>query len=350
MAIEFIGTITTQQSSEIDPVGGSALDLAYLESITCAHEAAGFDRVLVPFAATLPDPLLVTQYAANVTGRLGFALAHRAGFTAPTLAARAFSTLDQMTGGRIALHLVTGGSDASQRQDGDYLDKPARYRRTGEYIAVLRQLWAARAPLSHAGEFYHFEDAWSLLRPARGGLPVYFGGASQEAQAVAGKHADVVILWGEPLAGTAEQIAAVRAEAVKHGRADKLRFAIAVRPILADTDSAAWERARRILDTLTAAPQRVIDQPSAGFQRLRKAAEAGEVHDRALWTAPARLPGAKGNATALVGSPDTVVAALLDYIAIGISGFVINGYEPLRDTTEYGQHLISRVRAAVSSS
>lgn len=348
MNIEFIGTITTQHSSDIDPVTGSVLDLGYLQKITHAHEEAGFDRVLVPFAATLPDPFLIAQYAAAISERLGYVLAHRAGLVAPTVAARAFSTLDQMAGGRIAIHLVTGGSDASQRQDGDYLDKSARYRRSAEYISVLKALWKAPRPITHDGEFCQFENAWSKLRPVNGDLPVYFGGASREAHRVGAEHADVMILWGESLAGTAEQISSIRAEAAKHGRAEHIRFAIAVRPILEDTDAGAWKRARRILHELASAPQRTIDQPSAGFLRLKKEAAANEVYDRALWTAPARLPGAKGNATALVGSPETVVASLLDYVAIGISGFVINGYEPMRDVADYGQYLIRSVKSAVA--
>ncbi len=349
MPVEFIGTITTQESSDIEPTGGSVLDLAYLRRITRAHERAGFERVLVPFVATLPDTFLVAHYAANHSKTLGFALAHRAGFFAPTVAARALATLDQMTSGRIALHLVTGGSDAGQRRDGDYVDKSARYRRSAEYAAVLKKLWAATGPIDHSGEFYKFENAWSQLRPVGGIMPVYFGGASGDAHKVAAEHADVAVLWGEPLAGTAEQIAAIRAEAVRHGRADQVRFALAVRPILARTDADAWARAKRILAAMAAAPTRPGGQRSAGFTRLRAVAEAGDVYDRALWTAPARLPGARGNATALVGSPDTVVAALEDYLNIGISGFVINGYDPIKDALDYGKYLIPRMNAATPS-
>jgi alkanesulfonate monooxygenase len=345
--VDFIGTITTQDSPEVDPASGSVLDLTYLRDLTQAHEHAAFDGVLVPFVATLPDTFLVAHYAANHTQRLRFALAHRAGFTAPTVAARALATLDQMTAGRVALHLVTGGSDATQRRDGDYVPKAARYRRTAEYAGILKALWSASGPIDHHGEFYQFEGAWSRIRPVGDGMPIYFGGASPDAHRVAGRYADVAVVWGEPLAGAAEQIAAIRKTAATHGRDDHIRFALAVRPILGRTDAEAWTRARQILAQLTSAPpgRQGYSQHSAGFLRLLTAAEAAEVHDRALWTAPALLPGAHGNATALVGSPDTVVAALLDYVSIGITCFVINGYEPLRDVHEYGKYLIPAVRS-----
>lgn len=349
MAVEFIGTITTQPGSEIDPISGSVIDLDYLRTITAAHETAGFDGVLVPFSATLPDTFQVAQYAAASSERLGFVLAHRAGFVAPTVAARALATLDQVTGGRIALHMVTGGSDSQQRKDGDYRDKVSRYRRTAEYLEIIEALWTATGPIDHDGEFYRFEQAWSLLRPSRGRLPVYFGGASAQACRVGAAHSDVMVMWGEPLAGIREQIAAARLEAARFGRAaGKPRFALAVRPILAPTDAEAWERAEHILSLLAALPHRVVTQPSAGFQRLRSVADIADRHDHALWTAPAKLPGAKGNSTAIVGSPETVIAALLDYVRLGVSCFVINGYEPLRDVADYGRHIIPQVRDAAA--
>lgn len=341
--VEFIGTITAQESPDIEPAGGSGLDLAYLRRLTRAHEKAGFDRVLVPFVASAPDTFLVAHYAASHSEHLEFALAHRAGFTAPTVAARALATLDQMTSGRIALHLVTGGSDAGQRRDGDYEGKSARYRRTAEYVGILKKLWAATGPIDHSGEFYKFENTWSKLRPVNGAMPVYFGGASDDAHKVAAEHADIAVLWGEPLAETAEQIAAIKAEAARYGRAGHIRFALAVRPILAPTDYEAWARARRVLAALAKAPARQGHQRSTGFSRLRAIAEAGDVHDSALWAAPARLPGARGNATALVGSPDTVLAALKNYVDIGITGFVINGYDPVNDALDYGKYLIPEI-------
>ena len=72
---------------------------------------AGFDRILVAGAAPRPDALLVAGQAAAATSRIGFMVAHRPGFIAPTLAARQFATFDQLSGGRAAVHIISGGSD-----------------------------------------------------------------------------------------------------------------------------------------------------------------------------------------------------------------------------------------------
>ena len=48
----------------------------------------------------------------------------------------------------------------------------------------------------------------------------------------------------------------------------------------------------------------------------------------------ARLTGAKGNSTSLVGTPDQVADALLDYYDLGIRTFLIRGFDPLLDALD----------------
>lgn len=63
--------------------------------------------------------------------RLKFLVAFRPGFVSPTLAAQMASAFQRQTGGRLLLNVVTGGEGHEQRAYGDFLDKDARYRRTG---------------------------------------------------------------------------------------------------------------------------------------------------------------------------------------------------------------------------
>ena len=132
MSIEFIGMIHHRHASEIHPAGEKILDRDYIRSFAQAAEAGGFDRLLVGYHSDAPDGFLVAAQAAVFTDRIGFLVAHRPGFVAPTVAARKFATLDQITGGRAAMHVITGGGDKDQQRDGDYLDKDARYERTDE--------------------------------------------------------------------------------------------------------------------------------------------------------------------------------------------------------------------------
>jgi alkanesulfonate monooxygenase len=360
MPVEFIGMIATQEQSEIHPRSGPVVDRAFVQAFARAHEEAGFDKVLIGYSAARPDGLQVAAYAAAHTERLHFLVAHRPGFVFPTVAARSFASLDQFTAGRVALHAITGGNDAEQRRDGDYLSKDERYARTDEYLEILKRVWTSAEAFSFEGHYYRFESFSTEVYPfQQPTIPVYFGGSSEAAYQVGAKHADVYALWGEPLAETAVQIAAVRAEAMKHGRSP--RFSVSFRPILGATEALAWERAQRILasvqDNVRAtkgqfAPSHLrysVDRrpENAGSQRLLAAAAAGERHDRALWTPLAAATGAAGNSTALVGTPETVAQALLDYVELGVTSVLIRGYDPYADAIAYGRDLLPLVRAEV---
>ncbi|HEY0181825.1 MAG TPA: LLM class flavin-dependent oxidoreductase [Rhodopila sp.] len=352
MSVEFIGYIGTRLQSEIIAPQPPALDPAHVERAARIHEDGGFDRALVAFHSTSPESILVAGHAASVTSRLGLLIAHRPGFTAPTLAARQFATLDVLTRGRVALHVITGGSDQELRQDGSFIGKDERYARTDEYLDVVRREWTSAAPFDHRGDYYRVEQAFSAVKPAQQPhIPVYFGGASDAAIRVAGKHADVYALWGETHAQVAELVGRVRAAAARHGRT--IRFSLSLRPILADTEANAWARADEILRQARDVAERNNSfrkgaPENAGSQRLLAAAARGTRLDKCLWTGIAGLLGAQGNSTALVGTPEQVADALADYHDLGITTFLIRGFDPLADAIAYGRDLLPLTRELIA--
>ncbi|KQQ56996.1 alkanesulfonate monooxygenase [Pseudomonas sp. Leaf127] len=351
MSIEFIGYIGTQPGSEIHPRSGPAIQPEYVAKVARAHEEAGFDRALIAYHSSSPDSAFVAAHAASLTTRLKFLIAHRPGFIAPTVAARQFATLDTFNGGRTAVHIITGGNDQELRADGSHIDKDARYARTDEYLSVLRQEWTAEAPFDYQGEYYHVEGAHSHVKsPQQPHIPLYFGGSSAAAIAVAGKHADVYALWGETYEQVREVVRQVRAEAARHGRT--VRFSLSLRPILAETEAQAWARADSILERAKALAQSNgfvrQEPPNEGSRRLLAAAAQGTRLDKRLWTGIAGLLGAQGNSTSLVGTPEQVADALLDYYDLGITTFLIRGFDPLEDAIDYGRQLIPLTRERVA--
>lgn len=358
MPVEFIGLISTTHQSEIHGGEGPLVDREYVRKFARAHEESDFDRVLIGYSSSSPDGTQVAAYAAAHTDRLGFLVAHRPGFVFPTVAARTFATLDQFTEGRIAFHTISGGHDAEQRRDGDYLTKEQRYRRSGEFLQILKQAWTSDVPFGYDGEFYRFEDYLAQVKPfQQPRIPIYFGGSSAAAYEIGAAEADVFAFFAQPLAQIIEEFDAVRAAAAAAGRAAAPRFSVSFRPILGATEELAWERAHRILDVTQ---QRVASateikgwrgfgsgEASQGSQRQLAAAAQGERHDRALFTSLAAATGAGGNSTALVGTPETVAAALLDYVDLGATTLLIRGYDPYDDAIDYGRELIPLVRDEV---
>src|SRR5258708_1518697 len=154
MPVEMIGWIAPRVSSEIIPASGPPFSAEVVAETARIHERAGFDRVLIGYFSDAPDGFLVGAHAASVTERLGFLLAHRPGFISPPVAARKLATLDQLSDGRLAIHIITGGSDADQAKDGDWTDAATRYRRTSEYVSLLRRSWTEPPPFDHDAGFY----------------------------------------------------------------------------------------------------------------------------------------------------------------------------------------------------
>jgi len=350
MGVKFIGYIGFNNSSEIYPDFGRQIDRRHVEAAAKAQEAGGFDRVLIPFGSSTPESQIVAAHAAAITSKLGFLIAHRPGFTQPTLAARQLATLDQLSEGRVAVHIITGGADAEMARDGDTSNKAQRYARSDEYLSVLKQEWTAEQPFDHSGRFYNVHQGYSVVKPSN--LPIFFGGASDEAIDVAGRHADVYAYWGETHAQTRELVARVRASAARYGRSPG--FSMSLRPIIAGTEEAAWKRADEVVERVRAIrEQKGIatsghEPVNVGSQRLLQTAANGYRTDKRLWTGLAAVGGAQGNSTGLVGTPEQVADALLDYYDLGIDHFLIRGFEPLEDAIGYGRDLLPLVHELVA--
>ncbi len=342
------------------PGGGASLHVikggispAYLRDFARAHDDADFDLALVGYTASSAEGFLVAQHAAAHTKRLGFLIAHRPGFVAPTLAARKIATFDHLCDGRLAIHIIAGASDAEQHGDGDFAPKEERYRRAAEYIDVMKRSWSEDRRFDFAGEFYRVRGARSDVKPLqKPHPPLFFGGSSEGALAMGARHCDVFAMFGEPLAPTKQRIAEFRARAAQHGRSPS--FNMSFRPIIAASEGAAWDKARKYLAAIRGQsdPSGLGGSKKAPLdhsaKRILEFAEQGEIHDERLWMPIAEASGAVGNTTCLVGTPEQVSNALLQYYRLGVHSFLIRGFDPYNDAIEFGHELIPRLRAGAA--
>jgi alkanesulfonate monooxygenase len=166
------------------------------------------------------------------------------------------------------------------------------------------------------------------------------------------------MLFGEPLADVAEHIRTIRAAAAEAGRT--VEFSLSTRPIIADTEDEAWAKAERIYtqteellkgqqngNTLAFARPLRRERTAVSADRLQEHAKRGDVHDERLWLGITRLTGPSGNSTAPVGTPEQVAEALLKYYDLGVTRFLIRGFDPLGDVRDWGKELIPLLREGV---
>jgi alkanesulfonate monooxygenase len=359
MPVEFLGIATTSDASETNERTTAAVDHEYLVRIARAHRDNGWTRVLFAYGSSGPEPAVLAAHVAAHVPDLELLLAHRPNVSYPTYAAKTFATLDQLSGGRLSVHFISGGNDHEQGREGDTLTKDQRYARTREYIQIVKRAWTSAEPFDHHGEFYDFDDFVLDAKPYPGHVPtISFGGSSDAAYPVGAAEADIYAVWGEPLDRTAEQIARVHAEAKAAGRATPPRIHAAFRPIIAPTEELAWAKAHDILGRIEArkaaqggilSRRHPIDKPeNAGSQRLLEIAAQGERFDTALWTATAKATGGAGNSNALVGTPEQVAEALLAYYDLGVRVISARGYDLLDDAIDFGRYVIPLVKEGVA--
>ena len=358
---EILGMISSQRESETDPVTGPAVDPGWVREFARAHEAAGFDRVLIGYSSAAPDGFAIASAVLQATERLGVLIAHRPGFVSPTVLARKLATLDQLSGGgRVAIHHISGGSDTDQARDGDFSTKPERYGRTAEFMDVLRRTLGADEPFDYSGQHYRVEGAHSSVGPVKpNGIPLWFGGLSDDAVRVGGEHADVYALFGESKAQVADRTAAIRKVASATGN-DRLTFSLSTRPVVAATEDAAWAKAATYLETARANKEAGLENNSLRLKhsavketaavsadRLQRLAHERDVHDERLWFGITKLMGPQGNSSGHVGTGQQVADALLEYWDLGVENFLIRGFDQLGDVNDWGELLLPRLRAGI---
>lgn len=314
--VELIGVLPAREIREPLPPGAVPLDKAYLGACARALEHGGFDAALIGWHDAAADGLQVAAHVAQQTRRLGLLVAHRPGLLAPTEAARQFATLDHFCDGRAALLLV---EDGVPQRDGDFLECSDWPARGDEYLGLLRQAWSSTRPFDFEGRYYRVQGHQAALRPLQARLPIHCGGASPAAARLAGRHADVYAMAGEPLASVAVRIGMVRAAAAREGRAGAVRFGLSLRVVLGASEAAAWERAGRLLPF----------------------ASRGQVFDDCLWC------GLDGDSATLVGTPEQVAEAFAAYHRLGVESFRVRGFDPLADAIEFGRELLPQVRERI---
>jgi alkanesulfonate monooxygenase len=314
--------------------GQRVTDNRYLRQVAEACDQLGYHGVLLPTGTGCEDALVTAASIAPFTDRLRFLVALRPGQTLPGEAARQFAALDRLSGGRLLVNVVCGGNPADLAGDGLTLGHDERYAQASDFLTIWRGLMAGDK-VEYTGEYLSSRGGRLLYPPVQAPHPpLYFGGSSPAAHALAAAQADAYLTWGEPPAAVAEKIADVRTRAAAHGRT--LRYGIRLHLIVRETEGQAWDAARDLIrhlsdETIATAQRKLATESDSEGQRRMLALHGGsrerlEVSPN-LWAGVGLVRGGAG--TALVGDPETVAERLREYQALGIDTVIASGYPHL---------------------
>ncbi|OHT19271.1 LLM class flavin-dependent oxidoreductase [Edaphosphingomonas haloaromaticamans] len=235
------------------PDEGMEASWDHCRRLTQASERWGYDLALIA-ELNLNDIKGIEQPAldawstaaalAAVTERIELMVAVRPNFHHPALFAKAAANIDHISGGRLALNVVSSWWADEARQYGLQFDEhDDRYARTEEWLTVVEGLWTEDR-FSFEGSHYRMENAICMPKPL-GRPTIYAGGESDRAKAMIARQCHAYVMHGDPVSTIAPKIADMRARRAKIG-GTPMKFGMAAYAIVRDSEAEALRELERI--------------------------------------------------------------------------------------------------------
>jgi FMNH2-dependent dimethyl sulfone monooxygenase len=283
---------------------------------------------------------------ALATERLKVIAAIHPGLWQPAVLAKWVATADHLTGGRIAVNVVSGWLKAEFTALGEpWLEHDERYRRSEEFIRVLREIWTPSDPETGAefrGDFYRIHDydlkPKPLAIPGRAHPEIFQGGNSTAARRNGGRVSDWYFSNGKDYEGFSEQVAEVSTYAAEVGRTPK--FALNGFMIARDSEKEARETLREIIAK--------ADRPAVeGFRDAVQQAGNSTGDKRGMWADSSfsdLVQYNDGFRTQLIGTPEQIADRAIEYKRRG-ANLLLLGYLHFQEEVEYfGRHVLPIIR------
>lgn len=346
---ERIGTLEAERPPTFD----------YLKKVVQTAETEGYYSQLIPtrFANGLfneDQPLAETWTTATalaaVTSKIRFLIAVRPGFISPGLFAQMAAALSNISGGRIDINVVPGGIQGDFERLGVTSSHDQRYQLATEFIQACKTLWASPGkPVSFNGDVVKLDGAMVSPGPIGDGPRWYLGGASPNALALAGKQADSLLMWIQPVEEIAKLMERARGAFAENGR--KPEFGLRTHVIVRNTEDAAWDAAD---DLISAAAAEVREQRSAQVQGTAMVGAAIQARPRdqhrvteRLWNGISTVRVNCG--TAIVGTPEQVADELMGYWDLGVDEFILSGYPHVEESVRVARDVIPLVKEQIAA-
>ncbi len=116
----------------------------------------------------------------------------------PAMVARMASTIDDISGGRFGINIVSGWNQIEYSQMGEwpgdwYYEK--RYDYATEYVKIMQELWSTGAS-DFKGEYFQMDDCRLSPPPKDGGVPLVCAGQSDRGMEFCATYGDYQFIIG----------------------------------------------------------------------------------------------------------------------------------------------------------
>jgi len=326
------------------PDEGMEASWDYVKRLTQRSEQTGWDLSLIA-ELNLNDIKGVEQPAldawstaaalAAVTSSLELMVAVRPNFHQPALFAKAAANIDRISGGRLALNVVSSWWADEATQYGLQFDQhDDRYARTTEWLQVVDGLWT-QDRFTFEGERYTLTDAICEPKPVGKPRPtIYAGGESEAAKAMITSLCDAFVMHGDPVEAIKPKIADMEERRARLGK-DRMQYGMAAFAVVRDSEA----EAKRELERITQMPP----APPKGFDNFDQWLSGTQL-ERELKLREYSVSN-RGLRPNFVGTPEQVRERIEEYDAAGLDLLLLQMSPQAEEMDRFAAQVIEPIRA-----
>ena len=322
-------------------------DIDYNRKLAQIAEHAGFDYALSQIRFTAGygaeyqhESVAISHALLAATEKLRVIAAVLPGPWHPAVLAKQIATIDQLTGGRVAVNVVSGWFRGEFHGIGEpWLEHDERYRRSQEFIEVLKGIWT-QDNFTYKGDFYRFHDYTLKPKPLQRPHPEIFqGGSSRAARDMASRVSDWYFTNGNTVEGIKAQVDDIRAKAAANGH--RVKVGVNAFIIARDTEEEAKAVLQEIIDK---ADPDAVNAFGDAVKQAGKASPEGE-GNWAKSTFQDLVQYNDGFKTNLIGTPQQIAERIVALKAVGVD-LVLSGFLHFQEEVAYfGEKVLPLVRA-----
>jgi FMNH2-dependent dimethyl sulfone monooxygenase len=316
----------------------------YVSRLARRSEQIGFDLTLIAelylndikgIGAPALDAWSTAAALAAVTERLELMVAVRPTFHNPAQLAKQAANIDNISGGRVSLNVVSSWWKDEARRYGVQFDAhDERYARTEEWLKVLDSAWK-HPSFSFKGRYYDVADTIVEPKPVR--LPdrprpvIYAGGESEAAKALITRDCDAYVIHGDPPERVVPKLADIQRRRADLGLAP-MPVGMAAYAIVRRTEQAAKRELERITN---------VSPGSAGYGNYQdwisntKLEQQVSLEDYSVSN--------RGLRAGLVGTPEQVALRVLELQQAGVNLLLIQCSPQYEEMERFAEEVIPLV-------
>jgi FMNH2-dependent dimethyl sulfone monooxygenase len=316
----------------------------YVRRLTLRSEQTGWDLSLIA-ELNLNDIKGVEEPAldawstaaalAAVTESLELMVAVRPNFHQPALFAKQAANIDNISGGRLALNVVSSWwADEATQYGLEFDQHDDRYARTSEWLKVVDGLWTEKR-FSFDGERYKLKDAICEPKPASDPRPtIYAGGESEAAKTMIATQCDAYVMHGDPAEAIRPKIGDMEARREQAGKG-RMQYGMAAFAIVRDSEA----EAKRELERITQLPPK----PPKGFDNFEQWLSGTQL-ERELKLQEYSVSN-RGLRPNFVGTPEQIKERIEEYEDAGLDLLLLQMSPQAEEMDRFAAQVIQPMKA-----